>query len=103
MKLRNPGRFASLVLTGCCVFANAQPLTFTTFAGPAGGPGLADGTGGAARFNNPIGVAIDGGGNLYVADKFNHTIRKVSPEGTVTTLAGTAGSSGGADGTGSVA
>lgn len=96
-------RFACLVLTACCVLANAQPMTFTTFAGPAGGPGLADGTGGAARFNNPIGVAIDGGGNLYVADKFNHTIRKVSPEGTVTTLAGTAGSSGGVDGTGGTA
>jgi hypothetical protein len=75
----------------------------TTLAGAAGMVGSADGTGAAARFNNPTGVAIDGMGNLYVADTFNHTIRKVTGEGVVTTLAGTAGAIGSADGTGAAA
>jgi len=78
-------------------------MTATTFAGPAESPGALDGTGNAARFNSPRNVAVDAGGNLYVADSQNHTIRKISPSGAVTTLAGLAGSSGSADGTGSVA
>ena len=72
--------------------------TVTTFAG--GLQGSADGTGADARFTDPIGVAVDGDGNVYVADNNNHTIRKITPAGVVTTLAGTAGSSGSADGTG---
>ncbi|MGA2866576.1 MAG: SBBP repeat-containing protein [Verrucomicrobiota bacterium] len=82
----------------------AQEYTFTTLAGPPeAGPGAIDGTAGAARFNKPCGVAVDSAGNVYVADSFNHTIRKVTPGGVVTTLAGLAGSSGSADGTGSAA
>ncbi len=73
----------------------------TTLAGLAGNPGSADGTGDAARFNRPWGVAVDGVGNLYVADTGNLTIRKVTPNGVVTTLAGLAGSGGSTDGTGS--
>jgi len=72
----------------------------TTLAGTAGTLGSADGTGAAARFNNPTGVAVDSVGNIYVADEGNHTIRKVTASGVVTTLAGTAGTSGSADGTG---
>ena len=78
----------------------------TTIAGQAGTPGSADGTNSAARFFNPDGVAVDGAGNLYVADDGSDTIRKVSPVGTnwvVTTIAGLAGHSGSADGPGSVA
>ena len=75
----------------------------TTLAGTAGVSGSADGTGGAGRFNEPTGVAVDGAGNVYVADTGNFTIRKITSGGVVTTLAGTAGASGSADGTGSVA
>jgi sugar lactone lactonase YvrE len=75
----------------------------TTFAGTAGSAGSADGTGTAARFNQPIGIAVDGSGNVYVADSANNTIRKITSGGVVTTLAGTAGSAGSADGTGTAA
>src|ERR1035438_8571457 len=75
----------------------------TSLAGLAGNYGSADGTGGSASFWNPQGIALDGSANLYVADSFNNTIRQVTPAGVVTTLAGTAGSLGSADGTGAAA
>ena len=75
----------------------------TTFAGSPGVSGAANGTGMAARFASPRGVAVDGIGNVYVADTFNYTIRKITPGGVVTTLAGSAGNSGFADGTGTAA
>jgi len=75
----------------------------TTLAGMAGHFGRSDGVGGAARFSNPYGVAVDASGNVYVADTYNHTIRKATPWGVVTTLAGAAGHYGSADGTGHTA
>jgi serine/threonine protein kinase/sugar lactone lactonase YvrE len=72
----------------------------STLAGLAGEPGAADGAGINAQFRNPWGVAIDKSGNTYVTDMSNFTIRKISPGGLVTTLAGQAGSSGSGDGPG---
>jgi len=75
----------------------------TTLAGTAGVAGTADGTGAAASFNYPQGVATDSAGNVYVADSLNGTIRKITPEGVVTTLAGTAEVAGSSDGVGAAA
>ncbi len=75
----------------------------STFAGLASSVGSADGIGSAARFNVPRGLGLDGIGNLYVVDHGNHTVRKISPAGTVTTLAGLAGVAGSVDGIGAAA
>jgi hypothetical protein len=76
----------------------------TTFVGSAGSAGSVDGSGPAARLNNPVGIGSDGAGNLFFADSYNHTIRKlVIATAAVTTLAGAAGTLGSADGTGSAA
>ena len=76
----------------------------TTLAGSAGNAGTADGTGDAARFNSPCGVASDSAGNVFVADTKNYTIRKiVASTGAVTTVAGVAGTSAFANGTGTAA
>src|SRR6266536_674934 len=55
------------------------------------------------RFYSPAGSAVDGAGNVYVADSGNSTIRKITPGGEVSTLAGTAGVAGNADGAGTQA
>jgi pimeloyl-ACP methyl ester carboxylesterase len=75
----------------------------TTLAGSAGASGTNDGTGSAARFYHPSGVAVDSVGNVFVADSGNNTIRKVTAAGVVTTTGGVAGVVGGADGLGSSA
>ena len=69
----------------------------------AGGEeGFRDGAGAQAAFNTPSGIALDRHGNLYVADTGNHAIRKITTNGTVTTLAGS-GIAGSADGKGALA
>ena len=81
----------------------ARDGTVTTIAGLAGVPGSVDGTGSAARFRSLTSIAVDRGGTIYIADQSDHTIRKVSPQGEVSTLAGLAGAAGFADGPGHLA
>jgi hypothetical protein len=75
----------------------------TTFAGTLGTSGMTDATGASALFYSPRGMAIDNSNNLFVTDAFNHTIRQITSSGVVTTIAGFAGTTGTADGTGSAA
>jgi DNA-binding beta-propeller fold protein YncE len=75
----------------------------STLAGAANTGGNTDGFGSAARFNLPRGVAVDGAGNVYVADSHGHTIRKITPLGLVSTIAGAAYIPGAGDGIGGAA
>src|SRR5258706_67687 len=85
-------------------FARSRPPDMgRELPGLRGCPGSVDGTSGAARFYYPCGVAMDCSGNVYVADNYNSTIRKMTPAGLVTTLAGLAQAYGSDDGTGSAA
>jgi streptogramin lyase len=77
--------------------------TVSTVAGKAGYAGSTDGIGSEARFNCPTSVAIDGEGNLFVTDSANFTIRKITPSGQVSTIAGQAGEHGLVDGKGAAA
>lgn len=80
-----------------------QSAVVTTLAGLAGNSGSVDGTNSKARFHRPSGIAVDNIGNLFVTDSLNHTIRKITPAGLVTTIAGMSGVWGSADGTNSTA
>ena len=75
----------------------------TTFAGLPPAVGTSDGTGSGALFYIPNRVAVDAAGNIYIADTSNHTIRRATPDGVVTTLAGKPGTAGSANGTNTVA
>ncbi len=111
MHQRDCHRFFALLalVTGLLLYplvtlAADAGYAFTTLAGVAGAlVSSADGTGSAAQFSAPRGLAVDSAGNVYVADSSNHTIRKITAAGVVTTLAGTAGSSGNTNGTGAAA
>jgi len=98
--------FALLIQSITFTFAqtNYEPnVTVSTFAGSRT-TGSADGQGTAANFTNPYGVCVDASGNVYVADAGNNKIRKISPGGLVSTLAGAGQlSPGSADGQGTVA
>lgn len=107
-RFNQPGGIA-IDLAGNLYLADTQNHTIrkvsaagvvTTLAGSAGQAGQTDGIAGNARFNQPRGLARDPAGNLYVTDTGNDTVRKITPEGVVTTMAGTAGNPGSADGNG---
>jgi sugar lactone lactonase YvrE len=96
------------VYTNVTVNANPSDLVvgagfMRLLAGGLGGYGSVDGYGSSARFYYPSDVAIDSAGNLFVADDYNRTIRKISAGGVVSTLAGTPQQSGTADGVGAAA
>jgi hypothetical protein len=104
--LKQAGTNQRLIFSLVCLFLSAVTSTgqnsaaayiWTTLAGKAG-VGSADGPVGVAQFNNPYGVATDSGGNTFVVDRYNYTIRKITPAGVVSTIAGLAGFSGSNDG-----
>lgn len=90
----------ALLLTFVAPPAWSQTALVDTFAGVTGVPGSSDGSADQARFARPEGLAITASGVLYVADTQNHTIRRVDPDGTTTTLAGYPGVAGHLDGAG---
>jgi hypothetical protein len=105
-----PGKIAGLALVFCSVScAQAQglgPVVYTpyavgTLAGQAQIQGTNDGAGDQAQFNWPYALAVDRAGTIFVADQASHTLRRVRPDGSVTTIAGSAGNPGANDGTNS--
>jgi len=92
------GLFLLMLALGSLIALSAQgqsnyplPYNFNTFAGNAYG---GNGTGNQAIFGNPYASALDSAGNIYVADTTNFAVRKITPAGVVTTLAGLAGTGG---------
>ena len=94
---------AALLALSSVGVAHAQQYFWANYAGLPSSAGSQDGPVATALFNNPLATAVDGSGNIYVADTSNNTIRKITPAGVVTTLAGTPGVTGSADGTGGAA
>jgi streptogramin lyase len=86
-----------------CIRRIAADGTVSTLAGVAGSQGHVDGKGAAAKFNNPSGVSCAADGSVWVSDESNHCIRRIAADGTVSTVAGVAGSSGHVDGKGGAA
>ncbi len=74
----------------------------TTIAGQKGVPGFANGEGATATFRNPRGVTVDSAGNVLIADGGNHTVRRITKSGAVSTIGGVAGAVGSTDGTASL-
>jgi RHS repeat-associated protein len=70
------------------IISKILPNGVVTLLAGSGSAGLLDGTSQSAKFNHPAGLTIDGSGNIYVADQSNHAIRKITPAGNVSTLAG---------------
>jgi hypothetical protein len=78
--------------------SDGSVLIVSTFAGKAGEPGHVNAQGSDARLNLPLGITVDGAGNVYVGDNANFAIRKITPAGNVTTVAGTPGVQGNKNG-----
>ena len=95
--------FAFACFATSLAFAQTQSSSyaFTTIAGRAGTSGSADGAAADARFNRPFGVTVDSAGNVFVTEGLNHLVRKISPDGIVSTVAGRPGVVGLVDGVGS--
>ncbi len=71
-----------MVIVMMVVLTGARAVVSTLAGGVSGADGIyADGTGTNAGFRNPIGVAVDASGNVFVADTDNQRIRKVAPDG----------------------
>ena len=103
MKLGKAFLLTAIISVLCLSSAFAQIYNFTTIAGTAGTSGSSNGLGTVALFDFPSSVAVGGGSNVYVVDYQNGTIRKIVPlsgKWVVTTIAGTAGTTGSDDGTG---
>ncbi len=93
--------FNSFVIIAILISFQVHAQVVSTFVG-AGSSGNSNGTGTSASFNGTVGLSVDASGNIYVADRENHLIRKITPAGVVSTFAGS-GSSGSANGTGTSA
>ncbi|MFZ6768176.1 gluconolaconase [Undibacterium sp. Di26W] len=78
--------------TGNHAIRSISPEGIVTTVAGNGKPGYRDGAGSEAQFNGPVGIAVDAAGNVYVADTYNDRLRKISPDGQVSTLAGGDGS-----------
>ncbi|MFZ6655710.1 NHL repeat-containing protein [Undibacterium sp. TJN19] len=74
--------------TGNHAIRKISPAGLVSTLAGNGKPGARDGAAAKAQFNGPIGIAVDKTGNVFVADTYNDSIRKISPDGQVTTIAG---------------
>lgn len=96
----NPGGTLYVTDTGNSAIRRVSPSGAVDTVAGTGTCGSVDGLGHAAQFCNPRGIALDRSGNLWVADSGNHTVRRISPSGSVATVAGSPGVCGSRDGRG---
>ena len=92
-----------LLITSLLISSSINAQLVSTIAGVLETPGFNDGQALSSRFFNPHGIAVDGNGNIYIADRYNHTVRKITVDGVVSTMAGKPGFSGSQDGDGETA